>query len=93
MSYATLTQSQCESIVGDNRQVIERVVPTYKDKLAEQYSQELYERTYMYRDGDLDDAMRTVEDLIDNTQEVPTLLALYAARACIKEEQRRRIRT
>lgn len=93
MSYATLTKSNCESRVGDANQPVERHIPTYLETVRSVYSSELNERTYMYTDDELGEAHKYLESLVEQTDDPEAVKALYTARACIKEELRRRYRS
>lgn len=92
MSYATLTQSQCEETAAYNKHPVEPHIPTYLETVRKVYSSEINERAYMYNEDELGEAQKYLEILVDQTEDPEAVKALYTARACIKEELRRRYR-
>ena len=92
MSYATLTQSQCEETAAYNKNPVEPHIPTYLETVRKVYGSLINERTYMYTDDELGEAQKYLEILVEQTDDPEAVKALYTARACIKEELRRRYR-
>lgn len=92
MSYAALTKSQCEETANYNAQPIEPHIPTYSEIIRKTYGAEVYERTYMYNRDELDAARRYLEAIAAGTEDPDEIKAIYTARACIREEERRRNR-
>ena len=92
MSYATLTQSQCEETAAYNKNPVEPHIPTYLETIRRVYSSELNERAYVYTDDELGESQKYLEILVEQTEDPEAVKALYTARACIKEELRRRWR-
>ena len=90
MSYASLGHTQCESTVGDANQPVERSIPTYAETIRKIYTKELYERTYMHTDDDLEEARKYTEIQIDQAKDPDTIKLFCTIRACILEELRRR---
>lgn len=66
--------SQCESIVGDNCFVVERTIPTYTECIRKEYGNGLHERTYVYRDEELDSALDFIEGLLDETEDAEIII-------------------
>lgn len=85
-------RSDCEGVRNWNDRTVEHRIPTYAESLRIKYQKEVFERPYMFEEWDLDDAEKLIQKLADEAEDANTLIALYAARACIKEEIRRRIR-
>lgn len=92
MSYAALTKSQCEATANYNAHPIEPHIPTYSEIVRKKYSSELYQKAYMYNGDDLDAARRYLETIAEQTEDPEAIKAIYTARACIREEERRRNR-
>lgn len=92
MSRSALTKSQCEETANYNAQPVERHIPTYCEVIRKTYGAAVYERAYMHTDDDLDAARRYLEAIAAGTEDPDGIKAIYTARACIREEQRRRNR-
>ena len=92
MSNATLTQSNCESTVGDAIQPVERNIQTYLERIRSTYGDELHRHTYMYDDDQLQEARTILQDLLKAEEDPDRITAIYAARACVITEIQRRYR-
>lgn len=83
-------KSECESTIGEGNPPVERSIPTYTETIRRQYQKEVYERAEMYHDDELENALQILKDLIAREDDPEKLVALFAARACTKEQRRRR---
>lgn len=85
-------KSECESTIGEGNPPVERSIPTYTETIRRQYQKEVYERAEMYYLDDLENALQVLNDLIAQENDPKKLVALFTARACTKDEIRRRYR-
>lgn len=89
----TLGRSECEGTRSyDFNEPVERAIPTYLESIRKDYSREIYENPDMYNNDELYEARKILKQLIEQANDVDVIKALCCARACLRQEQRRRWR-